>query len=258
MNKFFRTFFMFMVLLSSHSAAAAHEHNLKNNDSRQNFVFKQTFSKDLYGLNAIPSSVLGTIQQNNDDFDLLYAQADAAQTELAQLLIGFDDSENYQVLIPEVKGRQRAEWKVQNKLDGDVSLLTDLARASIVADNIHNLMVAFEMLNERGIILQVKNRFAIPKASGYRDLNLLVKLPQTQMIAEVQLHLQKIAEIKSGDEHQVYEMVQQIEAQAKQQDRELTDFEVAKITQLRQQSHKLYHKAWLNYKRIDNARLIAA
>ncbi len=259
MNKLFRTLFIFMVLLTTRSGlAATYENNIKHDDARHNAAFKQTFSKDLHGLNTIPSSTSSKIYQHYQDFDLLYAQADSAQIELAELLSSLGDSDGYQLLIPEVKSRQRALWKVQNKFNGDASQLTDLARASIIADNIHNLMIAFELLSERGVIVQVKNRFAEPKSSGYRDLNLLVRLPKTQMIAEVQLHLEKIAEIKSGDEHQIYEVVQQIEAQAKQQQRELTAFESAKITQLRQQSHKLYHKAWLNYKRIDNGGLIAA
>ncbi|MCG9697740.1 RelA/SpoT domain-containing protein [Shewanella sp. Isolate11] len=259
MNRLFRTFFIFLLLLSTRSGfAASYDNNIEINESRSNVAFKQAFSKELHGLYAIPSSSAIVIRQASADFDHLYAQADAAQTELAQLLASIADSPHYQLIIPAIKSAQRAKQKVVNKFNGDASQLTDLARASIVTDNIYSLMTAFETLKDKGVIVQVKNRFAEPKASGYRDLNLLVKLPQTQMIAEVQLHLKSIAEIKSGAEHQVYEMVQNIEAEAKQQQRALLPFEVAKITQLRQQSHKLYHKAWLNYKRIDNARLIAA
>ena len=53
-----------------------------------------------------------------------------------------------------------------------------------------------------------KNRFKKPTASGYRDLNLLVRLPKTNLIAEVQLHLKAIADVKSGPEHDLYEQIQ--------------------------------------------------
>ena len=105
------------------------------------------------------------------------------------------------------------------------------------------------MLHENSEIIQIKNRFANPKASGYRDLNVLVKLPKSQMIVEVQLHLQTIAAIKSGQDHQDYEQIQSIENKANQEHRALSELEMQKITQIRQQSHKQYHKAWLDYKR---------
>lgn len=47
-----------------------------------------------------------------------------------------------------------------------------------------------------------------------------------------------------------------IEANAIKQQRPLSEFELAQIAQLRQESHKLYHKAWLNYKRVDEASLL--
>lgn len=259
MNRLFRTFFIFLLLLSTRSGfAASYDTQVEIRESRSYFAFKQSFPKNLNGLNAISNTTSVQMRQTSSDLDTLYAQATQAQIELSQLLGSLNGSNRCELIVPAIKSYERAAQKVAIKFDGDASRLTDLARASIVADDIHSLMTAFESLSHNVQIVQVKNRFTAPKMSGYRDLNLLVKLPQTGMIAEVQLHLKTISEIKNGEEHQVYETVQAIEAKAKRQNRQLNDIEIARITLLRQQSHKLYHKAWLNYKRRDDASLIAA
>ncbi|WP_394230615.1 RelA/SpoT domain-containing protein [Shewanella colwelliana] len=258
MNRLFRTFFIFLLLLSTRSGFATTFDSPNEIKDSSHFAERRAFNKNLAGLQALSSTPSQAIRQPIADFDQLYANAHNAQEELGNMLSQLNAQQQYELQLPGIKSYERAAQKVATKFDGDASRITDLARATIVADDIHSVMMAFESLSEQAKIVQVKNRFAAPKASGYRDLNLLVQLPKTHMIAEVQLHLKAIAEIKSGDEHLVYEAVQAIETAAKQQNRALNDIELAKITQLRQSSHKLYHKAWLYYKRIDGANLIEA
>ncbi|MCL1148444.1 RelA/SpoT domain-containing protein [Shewanella marinintestina] len=259
MNRILRTFFIFLLLLSTRSAFAQPIHHEQNNTKDNgSYTAKLALSKNLNGLTAIQSMQYQVPRQTSADLDTLYSQANDAQQELAQLLNMITAQSQTQSQLANIKSRERAEAKVYNKLNNDASQLTDIVRASIVSDDIHNLMQAFEIIKSDSQLIQVKNRFANPKESGYRDLNLLVKLPKSQMIAEVQLHLADIAEIKSGAEHEVYEQVQSIQASAMQQQRHLNDIETAKITLLRQESHKLYHKAWLRYKRNDQANVITA
>lgn len=259
MNRILRTFFIFLLLLSTRTAFAHNiEHGQSNTKNNGSYAAKQAFSKNLDGLTAIQSVQYQVPRQTSADLDTLYSQADDAQQELAALLNMITAQSHTQSVLADIKSRDRAIAKVQNKLDNDASQLTDIVRASIVSHDIYNLMQAFALLKSDSELIQVKNRFASPKESGYRDLNLLIKLPQSQMIAEVQLHLADIAEIKSGAEHQVYEQVQTIQASAVREQRNLSEIETAKITQLRQDSHKLYHKAWLKYKRSDQANIISA
>ncbi|ABZ77806.1 conserved hypothetical protein [Shewanella halifaxensis HAW-EB4] len=259
MNRILRTFFIFLLLLSTRSAFAhTVDHEQNNTKDNGSYAAKLAFSNNLDGLTAIPSMQYQVPRQTSADLDTLYSQANDAQQELAKLLKLITAQSQTQSVLADIKSRDRAQAKVQNKLDNDASQLTDIVRASIVSHDIHNLMQAFALLKSDSELIQVKNRFADPKESGYRDLNLLVKLPQSQMIAEVQLHLADIAEIKSGAEHKVYEQVQSIQASAMQQQRDLSEIENARITQLRQESHKLYHKAWLRYKRSDQANVIIA
>lgn len=256
MTKLFRTFFVFLLLLSSRAGVA---NSLDVNDTKAesgNYAARQAQSHDIQGLYALSSQTFTTPRQPSSNLSTLYNHAYDAQAELAQLLTKIANRTQARLVIPPVKSYQRAADKVATKFNGDASQITDLARASVVTDSIQDLMQTYQALSEQTQVVQQKNRFAEPKASGYRDLNLLVRLPDSGMIAEVQLHLQDIADIKSGPEHKVYEKVQTIEANAIKQQRPLSEFELAQIAQLRQDSHRQYHKAWLNYKRIDEASLL--
>ena len=108
-------------------------------------------------------------------------------------------------------------------------------------------MMAYEVLQRESTIVKVKNRFKTPANSGYRDINMLVKLPKTNIIAEVQLHLREIAKVKSGPEHDIYEIVQGIERKAASEQRIVSDFEAAQINNLQIQSQHLYQQAWQQY-----------
>lgn len=78
-------------------------------------------------------------------------------------------------------------------------------------------------------------------------MNLLVRLPKTNLVAEVQLHLKAIADVKSGPEHDLYEKIQKLERQAMLENRELSEIELASIRNMRTQSKNLYQQAWQPY-----------
>lgn len=246
MNRIFRTFFIFLLLLTTRNAVAV---TVDTNPVKPIYDVNQTLVDDLDSLLKLASTSGGLPQQDTSDLNQLFERAPLAQTELTQLLENISQDSHTHLLIPDIKSYQRAQQKIDRKFDGDASYITDIARATLVADDVKTLMQSYRTLAETTEVVQVKNRFSEPKASGYRDLNLLVKLPQTKMIVEVQLHLSEIADIKSGPEHQVYEQIQNIEAVAQLEHRPLTDMEMMQIVKLRQSSHKLYHKAWLSYKR---------
>lgn len=253
MNKLFRSLLVLMVVLSAKAGVAAPVGLTLTtllSAPVQHQPQRPAPGWDRLGLTQLRRSSQ-TVCQSSSDLNTLYLDAPHAQAELTQLLYLTAENSHTQPVIGQIKSRERAEQKVVGKLEGDASRLTDIVRGSIIADSLEDLMTSFHQLEQQARIVQLKNRFAEPKRSGYRDLNLLVELPQTGMIAEVQLHLRKIADIKSGIEHQVYQEVQGIEYQASQQSRPLSDIERARIVRLQQDSHKLYHKAWLYYKRQD-------
>ncbi|MCL1039403.1 RelA/SpoT domain-containing protein [Shewanella submarina] len=260
MNKLFRSLLVLMVVLSAKAGIAAPV-GLTLTTLLSAPAHHQTQRPapgwDRLGLTQLRRSGDHNTCQSSSDLNTLYLDAPHAQAELTQLLYLTAENSRTQPIVGQIKSRERAEQKVAGKLEGDASRLTDIVRGSIIADSLEDLMASFHQLEQQARVVQLKNRFAEPKRSGYRDLNLLVELPETGMIAEVQLHLRKIADIKSGIEHQVYQEVQGIEYRASQQSRALTELERARIVRLQQDSHKLYHKAWLHYKRQDEQLKVA-
>lgn len=246
-----RTCFVLFLLSRGTAIAAPSTSNCARLDyeisPKQAEASKQSFQRSLSGLYSINSWRQANIMQPYAHIDQLYQVAPKAQLELATLVKEVGMISKTTTVLPDVKSKDRAEAKIASELNGDASKITDLARASIVADNIPELVQAFELIGKESQIVAVKNRFKQPNASGYRDLKVLVELPESKMIAEIQLHLDAISTVKNGDEHAIYEEIQKIERNAADQSRELSEFEVAQINKLRTTSKTLYHNAWQQY-----------
>lgn len=208
---------------------------------------KDSFQHSLSGLYAIPSFRATTVTQPFTDFERLYQQAEPAQHELQQLLTQISLHTSTQPVLPGVKAKQRAQYKIATELHGHPEHLTDLARGSLVANDIASLVDAYTLISRETTVLETKNRFKNPASSGYRDLKMLVQLPHSGIIAEIQLHLDAIADIKSGPEHDIYESIQQIERNAQAEQRTMNDIELATVAQLRHQSQEMYQQAWHQY-----------
>lgn len=250
MSFFLRTTAIMLLMLSRSSAFAAmpvvapnSEGNLNTN---QDQVCSKAFKHNLSGLYGISSTDTTPIQPYSD-FDVLYSKAHQAQFELETICKSTALLTSTDAYFSGVKSSQRAQEKIALELDNQVNRITDLARATIVADDVASLMEVYEVLDRETTIVKVKNRFKKPAASGYRDLNLLVKLPKTNLVAEVQLHLKAIADVKSGHEHSLYEQIQHIERHAETEQRVLSEFETAQIETMRRQSRQLYQDAWQPY-----------
>ncbi|MDA0118765.1 phosphoribosylglycinamide formyltransferase [Vibrio sp. T11.5] len=249
MSLFLRTTALMLLMLSRAPAFAAiptTPGSEENRSTNQNEVCSKAFKHNLSGLYGIQSTPTTPLQPYSD-FDILYSKAHQAQAELEMLCKSTAMLTSTDAYFAGVKSADRAKQKIAYELDGDTERITDLARATIVANDIESLMSAYEVLNRETTVVKVKNRFKKPGASGYRDLNLLVQLPKTKIVAEVQLHLKAIADVKSGPEHDLYERIQKIERQAASESRDISEFEFAQINTMRAQSKALYQQAWLPY-----------
>lgn len=249
MSLFLRTTALMLLVLSRAPAFAAiptTPSNEQNLASIQNEVCSKSFKHSLSGLYGI-QPVASNPTQPYSDFDILYSKAHQAQYELETICKNVALLNDALPYFAGIKSRQRAEEKIAHELDGRVERITDLARATIVAKGVASLVSVYETLERETTIVKVKNRFKAPEPSGYRDLNLLVRLPKTNLVAEVQLHLKAIADVKSGAEHDLYEKIQLVERGAKREKRHLTEFELASINNMRSQAKNLYQRAWQPY-----------
>ncbi|PKG39049.1 RelA/SpoT domain-containing protein [Psychromonas sp. Urea-02u-13] len=250
MNKLLRAFF---VLLAVSSQANAAPLKLPGHiDATKLLPFSQpnrrhNHSKDLAGLYAVQAFQSNDIKQPYSEFNLLYQNALVGQSELEIITEGITLATGTHSFSSGVKSQPRALDKINRKLAGNSDQITDLARTSIVAKDVPALMNAFELIEQKTQILRIKNRFKTPRASGYRDLNLLVRLPDSQIVAEVQIHLEAFSVIKNGEEHDNYEQIQHIERMQLTENRPLSEIEQASINKLRTESKQMYHTAWDQY-----------
>ncbi|BDU37460.1 hypothetical protein VINI7043_06316 [Vibrio nigripulchritudo ATCC 27043] len=250
MNLFLKTTALMLLLLSKAPLAAvtspAYNSDSPRSGTSQNQLNPNRFRHSLSGLYSIQSMNTQPVQPYSD-FDVLYSKAHQAQFELESLCKTTAMLSGTSPYFAGVKSKERAQEKIEKELNGEVSRITDLARATLVADDISSLVASYEMLHQNAKILKVKNRFKSPTPSGYRDLNVLLELPGTKIVAEVQLHLSDIAEVKSGAEHKIYQNIQMIERTAVIESRELSVREQEKIKALRSQAKTLYQRAWQPY-----------
>ncbi|MBD1941127.1 DUF4157 domain-containing protein, partial [Coleofasciculus sp. FACHB-712] len=180
------------------------------------------------------------------DLDKLYKQAEEAQPELYEKVTQIASETSGVAKLPQaLKGRERAMEKTMADYKGDVSKLVDIARGSIVYKSFPDLMGGLDVCNRNLTLVREKNRFAQPTPAGYRDILLNVQLSNGH-IAELQLHLTQILEVKSGAGHKIYEEVRKIEAAAQTADRALSSEEKAKIDQLNAEAKALYDQALAN------------
>ncbi|GAA4874923.1 hypothetical protein [Ferrimonas pelagia] len=185
-----------------------------------------------------------SILQPDLPFERIYAKAPAAQDELNQLVVQAALLSGSTTVLPEIKARDRAELKIATELDGQFRLLTDLARATLVADDIEGVLSAYQALASQVEVISLENRFLNPKENGYRDLKVLVRLRQSGLVAEVQLHLSAIEAVKNGEEHKAYQQRQAIERRADVEKRPMTEWERAKVNRLQRYSRALFEEAW--------------
>ncbi|NAZ96221.1 RelA/SpoT domain-containing protein [Vibrio toranzoniae] len=250
MSVFLRTTALMLLVLSRAPAFAAAPVSTSSTDQSrtptQNQVSSNVFRHSLSGLYGIKAFDSRPTQPYTD-FDILYSKAHQAQAELETICKSTALLTNSEALFAGVKSQSRAQEKIDLELDGDVTRITDLARATIIANDVESLVEVYESLSREADVVKLKNKFKSPADSGYRDLNLLVRLPKTNIIAEVQLHLKAIADVKSGPEHELYEIIQGIERHAIAEKRPINDIEAAQINNLRRQSLELYQQAWQPY-----------
>ncbi|ACH66404.1 phosphoribosylglycinamide formyltransferase [Aliivibrio fischeri] len=249
MKKFARAAVLMVLVFGRPQAQAASllEHIEPDyQESNQSEIDHHHVLHSLNGLLSIDSWNHFSHQPYND-FDILSSKAHQAQHELENICKQTALISNSQTQFAGVKNNERAKIKIEQELSGQVNQLTDIARATVVADSIPDLVTAYEALNRETTVVSVTNRFSQPAKSGYRDIKLLVELPKTKLIAEIQLHLKDIADVKNGVEHKIYEEIQSMERLAFIEDREFTEFEEARFTKLRGLSQSLYTNAWQSY-----------
>ncbi|MGC1213149.1 MAG: toxin glutamine deamidase domain-containing protein [Micromonospora sp.] len=161
--------------------------------------------------------------------DRLYRDAAVAQGEINALGRKLADLSRGKAEFeprPRPKDRQRAEDKIAD-YDGDASRLKDLAAGRVSYQRVADVYVALRTLRDDPDIeiVQFKDRFVHPQASGYRDIQMMVRTSSGH-IAEFRLQLAALDGVAHW-EHALFEVTRDLEAVAAQQGRSLSVPEAA-------------------------------
>ncbi|GAA0796422.1 hypothetical protein Sya03_49960 [Spirilliplanes yamanashiensis] len=179
--------------------------------------------------------------------DDLYAAARVAQQELngwAQSLADRFPGARAGWRTAE-KDRRRALDKVAD-YDGDVARLTDLAGAKVEFGTVADLYEALAVLTGTpGITLvRFEDRFLGPMRSGYRDVQMLVRLSNGH-IGEFRLHLAAIDEVAAW-EHALFEVRRDLKALAAAGGRRLTTTERSLVNGILRLEQHSFHEALMS------------
>jgi hypothetical protein len=126
----------------------------------------------------------------------------------------------------------------------DASRVTDLAAGRIVYPTLDALYAGVKLASRElgGRVVGVEDRFADPASSGYRDVLMTVQLEKGGHIAELRFELESVSKL-AGIEHAIYEIRRGIEAQAKEERRDLTSTEAAFLRGLSETTKPMFEAA---------------
>eukprot|EP01062_Namystynia_karyoxenos_P017778 TRINITY_DN16580_c0_g1_i1.p1 TRINITY_DN16580_c0_g1~~TRINITY_DN16580_c0_g1_i1.p1 ORF type:complete len:1079 (+),score=323.79 TRINITY_DN16580_c0_g1_i1:136-3237(+) len=115
-----------------------------------------------------------------------------------------------------MKAPERSLQKTMEEYSGDYSRLCDIVRGSLVCETAAGVQVALRHLSTSPALrlLRVKNRldpaFDAEPSGGYRDVLVNCVLPPSEHVAELQLHVARLAGVKSGGGHAVYSIARSL------------------------------------------------
>jgi Uncharacterized protein conserved in bacteria (DUF2213) len=173
--------------------------------------------------------------------DELYERAKKAEVPFKDLLSSLAEKYNSEAKFQvggeagtSLKTRSSSERKLKSELNGDVTLLRDVLRGTVVShDNESARKAAADFIGEHGDdILRVKDRIMDPLKGGYRDILVNYRTPDG-LVAEVQFNSKNMVAAKMGGAHALYEKA-----------RELINPSVEALEHLEQQMSELYEKAY--------------
>jgi len=248
-----------------------HDHSVKWNefthhspgqDSNEPNAKKALFTDQ--ELSELPRDVR---QQDVSSIDDLFSQAKEALEFYSKWLTGIADSSGFDVfrkgdeavqsiedghkggmlLLAPLKGEQRLTEKVQNEYEGEWDRVCDVVRGSLAVDSyddVHTLMENLKStMAEEGVrFAKIKDRFNRPLPSGYRDLMLVVTLPNGHH-AELQVHIKSMLPAKKKG-HVLYGKERVILGAASKEGRNLSDEEKQQVDKIREEQKAVYEPAW--------------
>lgn len=159
---------------------------------------------------ASSRDVLVEQPQSLNTLELLYEGVKAAEPEFDKFLEFLEHETGIAVKKGPLKEENRAREKVEADYKGRVCRLVDVIRASLICESLSNLREVISKVTIPGQpwrLLKIKSTFhGDSTPGGYRDVKLLVEMPRSKFVTEIQLHVRSFYQVKSdGGGHYAYQ-----------------------------------------------------
>ncbi|MFL5814837.1 MAG: hypothetical protein ACJ763_14780 [Bdellovibrionia bacterium] len=196
-----------------------------------------------------PTEKGNIVEQPTNDLHELYARARTSKKRFDDSLRRIGKVAGVEAITVSLKQLDRMQSKVDEKLLGDTSALTDILRGTLICDRMSQVQQVKDAIASRFPDVKFFDRFEKPKTNGYRDLQAVVLVPshkkdEAPIWAEIQVHLRSLYEAKKKTGDSIYRRWRQIEESGARQP--LTDEQISEITELKEQERLLYSQAILN------------
>ncbi|WP_233218766.1 eCIS core domain-containing protein [Deinococcus arcticus] len=141
-----------------------------------------------------------------------------------------------------LKGEARSAEKVNSEYKGSAAQLLDVAGSRLLFNSLDDLYAALTYIRSKYNVVQIKDRFVEPMATGYRDIVLNIRASNGYVV-ELRLELSKISGF-AATEHKIYQEIRTIRANAALGGRLLTSAEQARVNELISTSKNGYKLIW--------------
>lgn len=203
-------------------------------------------ARALVAKKATADMILNTLGPSaQQQVEALYKAAPEANAQLSDVLDIASMTLGTTVSIERgpIKSMQRSLEKVVNKDSGDLGNLRDPVRATMAVSTLRDVPTAVAALSDAleakgGAVVFAEDRFTHPTKTGYRDLQINVRLPNG-MIGEVQVNLKAMLDAKRREGHKYYEEFRRIDERPTKTPADLT-----RMQELIAESQRVYGDAW--------------
>jgi len=172
----------------------------------------------------------------------LYKYAAKAKPNFDKILKKIAKENHADALTTPLKSKKRTIEKAIVNYDGNIPKVSDVLRGSIISRVYGRIDEIVSDIKKNFDVIRIKNRFEKPKKDEYRDLLINVKLDN--IVAEIQVHVRELLNVKNYISHLFYEILRTIEAQTKKENRDFFSWEEyieKKILEIEKYSNK---QAW--------------
>ena len=150
--------------------------------------------------------------------------------------------ENVVFEIGPLKDRNRSLAKIESDYNGNQRQIKDLVRGRFVVETPEQISAIKQAILDKFNVDSMNDKYAKPSSmTGYRDLNTKIVLGNGH-IAEIQIQQRDMLRVNKPT-HDIMEQIQDINRQAKQENRLLTESEEVRKAELENQARSLHNAA---------------